>query len=107
MTNHILRPIPADADCTALMIDTLRAAAADLTSSIEYFADRFDMISDYDDYAPAAANIAASITYTFLSHIHNTPRDALNELLADDSFIDDMLCADFSSPLHDFIDYAD
>lgn len=102
-------PLPADCDATAIMLNLIESALAEISSSLPYFRDRFDMISDYDDYIPAAARILTATTDRFLAHIDDTPRDALLALIADDDFILDMMTADFSTDLHALIDleYAD
>jgi len=104
MTTNPIDLIPADADCTALMLDLIRDATNEITESLPYLADRFDMISDYDDYLPAAAALLAATTNRFFAHIDDTPRDALAALLADNDFILDLATIDFSTSLHDYID---
>jgi hypothetical protein len=104
MTNYRMNPLPTDADATALMLDLITRATDEIRDSMPYFRDRFDMISDYDDYIPAAARILAATTDRFLAHIDATPRDALLALIADDAFLEDLMTCDFSSDLHDAID---
>jgi hypothetical protein len=99
-----MNPLPADADCTALMLDCMTACLNEIRESMQYFAPRFDIISDYDDYIPAASRILTAMTDRFLAHIDATPRDALLAILDDADFIDDMMTADFSCDLFDILD---
>lgn len=113
MTTKLIESIPADADCDALITDLIRDAALEISNSYQYFRYRFEMISDYDDYIPAAATILAIATDAFFSHTHETPRECLSELLDNRDFINALATCDFNSPLFNFfdidalIDYAD
>lgn len=97
-------PLPDDADATALMLDLIRACTTDALDTMQYWGDRFDMISDYDDYATAALRLASATLDRFLAHIDATPRDALLALLDDTDFLLDLMTIDMTIALHDAID---
>ena len=105
MTNTPLRSIDSinDADATRIMLAAITDATNEIRDTMQYWGDRFDWISDYDDYIPAAARILTAITEQFLSHTDDTPCDALRALLDNTEFVEDMQIADFSTELHDFI----
>lgn len=107
MTNNDPIIIPADFDAATAMRDTLIAASTYMTASATRIADPildpFTLISDSDDYMPAAASIAATIIANAFDSTHDDPRAALTSMLADPDFITDLMTADFDCPLHDLI----
>lgn len=83
--------------------EIVRAATRDLDPENPYFIDstdmpltQFDYSGDHDDYNPAAAHIALTITYAITAHEHETARDMLIDLFnTDDEFLESLLTADF------------
>lgn len=106
-------PLPDDDACISLMLDAMRDAAQEVTDSLPYLAPyktlpaRFHIISDYDDYIPAATYILDAIANAFLAHTHESPRTALSELLDDEDFLQYSSTADFGTPLFDLIHESD
>lgn len=91
--------------------ELLRAATRDLDPINPYHIDsdspmtQFDYSGDHDDYNAAAANLLSDITHALVAHTTETAREALIELMTDEStdFLIDTDTADFNSPLLDLI----
>lgn len=107
MTNNEII-IPTDStDCAIILRDTLIAASHSIIDASSRITDPilnpYRLLSDNDDYTPAAARIIAAITASTFDSIHDNARDAIIFLLADDDFTADMLTCDFDSPMHNLI----
>lgn len=101
-------PLPTDdATCRSLIHDAIRDSNLEIAKSLPYFIDRLDIISDYDDYIPAAISILNFFTAAILEHERDSYAAILAAAFADPDLCADMMTLDFNTPILDFIDFID